>query len=160
VDIFERVQREIPAILLMVGDGPERGNAEYAARHSGIDQKVHFMGKQDNIEDLIGISDLLLLPSENESFGLVALEAMACEVPVVASCVGGLPEVVTHGVEGFLVQPRDTGKMAECSMLILADESYRKEMGKRAREKARSRFCSTQIIPAYERYYREVIDRR
>jgi L-malate glycosyltransferase len=160
IDIFERVQREIPAVLLMVGDGPERSNAEWAARNSGIEQKVHFMGKQDNIEELIGISDLLLLPSENESFGLVALEAMACEVPVVASCVGGLPEVVTNGVEGFLVEPRYTGKMAECSLIILAGDSYRREMGKRARDKARSQFCSTQIIPAYEKYYRKVIDRR
>jgi L-malate glycosyltransferase len=160
IDIFERVQREIPAVLLMVGDGPERSNAEWAVRNSGIEQKVHFMGKQDNIEELIGISDLLLLPSETESFGLVALEAMACEVPVVASCVGGLPEVVTNGVEGFLVEPRDTRNMAECSMIILADQAYRKEMGIRARKKARSRFCSTQIIPAYENYYRKVIDGR
>jgi L-malate glycosyltransferase len=160
IDIFERVQREIPAVLLMVGDGPERSKAEWATRNSGIEQKVHFMGKQDNIEELIGISDLLLLPSETESFGLVALEAMACEVPVVASCVGGLPEVVTNGVEGFLVEPRDTQKMAECSMIILAEESYRREMGKRAREKARSQFCSTQIIPAYEKYYRKVIEGR
>jgi N-acetyl-alpha-D-glucosaminyl L-malate synthase BshA len=160
IDIFERVQREIPAVLLMVGDGPERSNAEWAARNSGLEHKVHFMGKQDNIEELIGISDLLLLPSETESFGLVALEAMACEVPVVASCVGGLPEVVTNGVEGFLVEPRDTGKMAECSLTILADQSYRKAMGIRARKKARSQFCSTQIIPAYENYYRKVIDGR
>jgi N-acetyl-alpha-D-glucosaminyl L-malate synthase BshA len=159
VEIFQRVQREIPAVLLMVGDGPERSNAEWDAHRRGIEQKIHFMGKQDNIEELIGVSDLLLLPSENESFGLVALEAMACEVPVVASRVGGLPEVVTDGVEGFLVEPRDTQKMAECSIAILSDETYRKEMGKRARAKARSQFCSTRIIPSYERYYREVIDR-
>jgi L-malate glycosyltransferase len=159
VDIFVRVQQELPAVLLMVGDGPERSNAEWAARNSGVEQKVHFMGKQDNIEELIGISDLLLLPSENESFGLVALEAMACEVPVVASRVGGLPEVLTDGVEGFLVEPRNIPKMAECSLKIVADESYRREMGKRARQKARSQFCSTTIIPCYENYYRKVIDR-
>jgi N-acetyl-alpha-D-glucosaminyl L-malate synthase BshA len=159
VDIFVRVQKEIPSVLLMVGDGPERSNAEWAARNNGVEQKVHFTGKQDNIEDLIGISDLLLLPSENESFGLVALEAMACEVPVVASCVGGLPEVITNGVEGFLVEPRDTEKMAQCAQIILAEESYRSKMGRRAREKARSQFCSTRIIPEYERYYREVIAR-
>ncbi len=117
------------------------------------------MGKQDNIEELIGISDLLLLPSENESFGLVALEAMACEVPVVASRVGGLPEVLTDGVEGFLVEPRDIAKMAECSLKILASPSYREEMGKRAREKAQLQFCSTIIIPSYESYYQKVIDR-
>ena len=97
------------------------------SHNSGVEQKVHFMGKQDNIEELIGISDLLLLPSENESFGLVALEAMACEVPVVASRVGGLPEVLTDGVEGFLVEPRNIAKMAECSLKILpADPIERK----------------------------------
>jgi len=159
VDIFVRVQKEIPAVLLMVGDGPERSNAEWAARNSGVEQKVHFMGKQDNIEELISLSDLLLLPSENESFGLVALEAMACEVPVVASRVGGLPEVLTDGVEGFLVEPRDIAKMAECSLKILASPSYRKEMGKRARAKAQLQFCSTIIIPSYESYYQKVIDR-
>ena len=160
VDIFVRVQKEIPAVLLMVGDGPERSNAEWAARNSGVEQKVHFLGKQDNIEELIGISDLLLLPSENESFGLAALEAMACEVPVVASRVGGLPEVLTDGVEGFLVETQDTSKMAECSLKILADLSYRKEMGERARKKARLQFCSTKVIASYEDYYRKVLDRR
>ncbi len=159
VDIFARVQREIPSVLLMVGDGPERSNAEWAARNNGVDAKVHFMGKQDNIEELIGISDLLLLPSETESFGLVALEAMACEVPVVASKVGGLPEVVTDGVEGFLVEPKDVDTMAERSLSILARDSCREEMGKRARSTAQARFCSQKIIPAYEAYYRRILDR-
>jgi N-acetyl-alpha-D-glucosaminyl L-malate synthase BshA len=159
VDIFSRVQKKVPAVLLMVGDGPERSNAEWFARQGGLEQKVHFLGKQDNIEDLIGISDLLLLPSENESFGLVALEAMACEVPVVASRVGGLPEVVTDGVEGFLVDAGDVPKMAECSLAILAHESRQREMGKRAREKAHARFCSKNIIALYEEYYRKVLDR-
>jgi N-acetyl-alpha-D-glucosaminyl L-malate synthase BshA len=159
VDIFLRVQERIPAVLLMVGDGPERSNAEWCARHSGIERKVHFMGKQENVEELIGISDLLLLPSENESFGLVALEAMACEVPVVASRVGGLPEVLTDGVEGFLVEPRDVDKMAERSLAILAHDSFRNEMGRRAREKAHAHFCSTKIIASYEDYYRKILDR-
>lgn len=158
VGIFVRVQAEIPAVLLMVGDGPERSNAEWAARNRGVEKKVHFMGKQDNIEDLIGISDLLLLPSENESFGLVALEAMACEVPVVASKVGGLPEVLTDGVEGFLAEPRNVEGMAERALDILTSESRRREMGKRARERAQLLFCSTKIIPLYEDYYRKVLN--
>jgi L-malate glycosyltransferase len=158
VDIFVRVQKEISAVLLMVGDGPERSNAEWCARNYGVEHKTHFIGKQDSIEELIGISDLLLLPSENESFGLVALEAMACEVPVVASRVGGLPEVVTSGVEGFLVEPKNVEKMAECALAILATDSNRREMGERARKKARSKFCSTEIIPLYENYYRRVIE--
>jgi N-acetyl-alpha-D-glucosaminyl L-malate synthase BshA len=143
----------------MVGDGPERSNAEWFAQNAGVDRKVHFLGKQENIEELIGISDLLLLPSETESFGLVALEAMACEVSVVASNVGGLPEVVMDGVEGFLVEPRDTEKMAERSISILSDDSLRRDMGKRAREKAQALFCSTKIIPRYEEFYRKIIDR-
>jgi N-acetyl-alpha-D-glucosaminyl L-malate synthase BshA len=159
VEIFVRVQEKIPSVLLMVGDGPERSNAEWSARRSGVEEKVYFMGKQDNIEELIGISDLLLLPSENESFGLVALEAMASEVPVVASRVGGLPEVLTDGVEGFLVEPRDVGKMAERSLAILTHGSYREDMGKRARERAQAHFCSTKIIASYEDYYRKILDR-
>ncbi len=157
IDIFERVQARIPAALLMVGDGPERSTAEWLARRRGIDKKVHFLGKRDNIEDLIGISDLLLLPSDNESFGLVALEAMACEVPVIASKVGGLPEVVTDGVDGYLVEPRNVAKMAERALEILTGESRRVEMGKRARENARKRFCSSKIIPLYEEYYKKVL---
>jgi L-malate glycosyltransferase len=158
VEIFQRVQAELPAILLMVGDGPERSKAEWSARDNRIEGKVHFLGKQDNIEELIGISDLFLLPSENESFGLVALEAMACEVPVVASRVGGLPEVITNGVEGFLVEPQDVTNMAARALDILADESLRREMGARARETAHLRFCSTKIIPTYEAFYRKVLE--
>jgi N-acetyl-alpha-D-glucosaminyl L-malate synthase BshA len=160
VEIFCRVQKNIPAVLLMVGDGPERSRAEWAARECQIESKIHFLGKQDNIEEWIGISDLLLLPSETESFGLVALEAMACEVPVVASKVGGLPEVVTDGVEGYLVEPRNIEKMAFCAAAILKDDSVRKQMGKRAREKAQANFCSNKIISAYENYYQRVLARQ
>jgi L-malate glycosyltransferase len=160
VQIFTKVQAQIPAVLLMVGDGPERSNAEWLARDKGVDRQIYFLGKQDNIEELIGISDLLLLPSETESFGLVALEAMACEVPVVASKVGGLPEVVTDGEDGFLVEARDVDKMAERAVFVLESESRRRIMGKNAREKARLNFCSTRIIPFYENYYWKVLNQR
>jgi N-acetyl-alpha-D-glucosaminyl L-malate synthase BshA len=160
VHIFARVREKVPAVLLMVGDGPERSKAEWSARASGIETSVHFLGKQNNIEDLIGISDLLLLPSENESFGLVALEAMACEVPVVASRVGGLPEVIEDGITGFLVDPRDMGKMVDCSLSILTDSSFKKEMGRRARDSAHARFRSNKIISLYEDFYRRVIESR
>ncbi len=159
VEIFLQVQKQIPSVLLMVGDGPERSNAEWLARSNGIEKKVYFLGKQDNIEDLIGISDLFLLPSENESFGLVALEAMACEVPVVASRVGGLPEVIADGVGGFLVEPQDIGKMVEHTLTILTHELYRRELGKQARVYAHSRFCSVKIIPLYENFYQSVLNR-
>ena len=160
VEIFSRVQRRIPASLLMVGDGPERSNAEWRARDYGLGGKVHFVGKQENIEEFIGVSDLLLLPSDNESFGLAALEAMACEVPVVASRVGGIPEVITDGVEGFLAEPGDVETMAERASSVLAEDSLRKEMGRRARESAHARFCATKIIPSYENFYRQVLEER
>ncbi len=157
IEIFLRVQSKIPAALLMVGDGPERSGAEWLARYLHLEKKVHFLGKRDNIEDLIGISDLMLLPSDNESFGLAALEAMACKVPVIVSRVGGLPEVVTDGVEGYLVEPRNVDKMAEQALRILTDESLRLEMGERARQSAQERFCTSRIIPQYEAYYRKVL---
>ncbi len=160
VEIFSIVQKEVPAVLVMVGDGPERSNAEWLARHLGLEKKVHFLGKRENIEDLLSSADVLLLPSENESFGLVALEAMACEVPVVVSRVGGLPEVITDGVEGFLVEVHDVPGMAEKTLQILTQTALRKEMGKRARQSARERFCSTKIIPMYEAYYRKVLAER
>jgi N-acetyl-alpha-D-glucosaminyl L-malate synthase BshA len=153
-----RVRKEIPSVLLMVGDGPERGNTERLARKYGIENNIHFYGKQDNIEEFIGISDLLLLPSETESFGLVALEAMACEVPVIATNVGGVPEVVRNGKDGFLTEPGNVEKMTDFSLKILEDDSTRVLMGKTARQSARDRFCSTKIIPAYEAFYRKVLD--
>ncbi len=157
VEVFLRVQKKIPSVLLMVGDGPERGNTERLVRNYGIENHVHFSGKQDNIEEFIGISDLLLLPSETESFGLVALEAMACEVPVIATNVGGVPEVVRDGMDGFLSEPGNIEKMAEFALKILGDDTRRRQMGKSARETAKERFCSTKIIPEYEAFYRKVL---
>ena len=157
VDVFAMVQSKLPAVLLMVGDGPERSNAEWRARDHGIEKSVHFLGKRSDIEDLMSSADLLLLPSENESFGLAALEAMACEVPVVVSNVGGLPEVITDGVEGYLVEPRNVRGMADRAIEILADPALRSEMGKRARKSARERFCASRIIPIYESYYRKIL---
>lgn len=159
IEIFRRVQERLPAVLLMVGDGPERGRAEWLAHDYGLDERVRFLGKRDNIDELIGASDLLLLPSQNESFGLVALEAMACEVPVVVSKVGGLPEVVTDGREGFLVDPKDIDGMAQRSIEILSDDALRREMGRNGRQTAKARFCSDEIVRRYEDYYRKIIDR-
>ncbi len=158
VEIFARVQREIPAVLLMVGDGPERSSAEWVTRNYGIENRVHFLGKQDNIEEFIAVSDLLVLPSDNESFGLVALEAMACEVPVVVSKVGGLPEVVTDGVDGYLIEPRNVDEMGRRALEILSDDGRRREMGRSARQTAINRFSASMIIPQYERYYQRVLE--
>jgi N-acetyl-alpha-D-glucosaminyl L-malate synthase BshA len=160
VEIFARVEKEIPSTLLMVGDGPERGRAEWAAREAGLQRKVHFLGKQDSIEQWIGASDLLLLPSQTESFGLVALEAMACGVPVVASRVGGLPEVVADGEDGFLVDAGDIPGMAERALRVLADDALAARMGRSGRLKALDRFCASRIIPMYEAHYRRVLQSR
>jgi len=158
VEIFARVAPQLASVLVMVGDGPERSRSEFLARSYGIDKRVLFLGKQDNIEDLIGSADLMLLPSDNESFGLVALEAMACEVPVVASRVGGLPELVTNGKDGYLVTARDVDEMAARALEVLSDDRRRAEMGARARETALGRFSSTRIIPQYEAFYRKVLE--
>jgi L-malate glycosyltransferase len=157
IEIFVRVQKELPAVLLMVGDGPERGSAERLAHQYGIGRKVRFLGKRDNIEELIAVSDLLLLPSETESFGLVALEAMACQVPVVVSRVGGLPEVITDGKEGYLVEALNVDLMAQRSLYILSDDQRRLEMGRQGRETARARFCADKIIQQYEDYYKKIL---
>src|SRR4029434_3279442 len=122
--------------LVMVGDGSERTNTEHRARCLGVYDRCTFVGKQPNSVDYLSASDVLLLPSEQESFGLAALEAMACEVPVIASRVGGLPEVVTDGETGYLSPVGDVDKMAADAARLLSDEKLRKEMGQRAREAA------------------------
>ena len=158
VEIFALMHEKIPAKLVMIGDGPDRGAAEYLARKKKISRDVIFLGKQDQVEQKLGAADLFLLPSDLESFGLAALEAMACEVPVIASNVGGLPEVVTHGVDGYLVPPRDVATAAKYALEILTRPDRGREMGKIARIDARKNYCANDVIPQYEAYYRKVID--
>jgi L-malate glycosyltransferase len=158
VEILARVLKKgIATRLVMVGDGSERTNVEHRARCLKVDDKIAFVGKQPNIVDYLSASDVLLLPSEQESFGLAALEAMACEVPVVASRVGGLPEVVTDGETGFLSDVGDVDKMAEDAGRLLADSELRGEMGKRARESAISRYRTDIVIPKYIEFYEKVL---
>lgn len=158
VEIFGRVRREIPAKLLMIGDGPDRTSAEWLVRDKKLTKDVAFLGKQNQVQDLLCCADVLLLPSDLESFGLAALEAMACAVPPVCSRVGGLPEVVTDGVEGFLAAPRDVDTMAARALDLLADPELRKRMGQAARKRALRDFCSSKIIPLYEELYRRVME--
>ena len=158
VEIFARVREKIPAKLVMIGDGPDRGAAEYAVRRKRLSKDVFFLGKQLTVQDKLGLADLFLLPSDEESFGLAALEAMACEVPVIATHVGGIPEVVTHGVDGYLFEPRDVALGAEYALEILTRPDRGRTMGEMARVNARRQYCSNDIIPRYEAYYERVLN--
>jgi len=157
VEIFAMVRGKMPAKLVLIGDGPDRGAAEWLVRQKGLASDVHFLGKQDRVYDKLSQADLFLLPSDLESFGLAALEAMACEVPVIASRVGGLPEVVKHGADGYLVQPRDVSTAGQHAIEILSRSDRGREMGKKARENATWEFCASKIIPLYESYYSRVL---
>jgi L-malate glycosyltransferase len=158
IESFSLVRAKMPAKLVLVGDGPDRGAAEHLVRQKKITSDVFFVGKQSNIQEFLGLADLFLLPSDLESFGLAALEAMACEVPVIATNVGGVPEVVTHGVDGYLVAPRDVAAAAKYAIEILSRSDRGREIGQAARINARKKFCSNDVIPLYEAYYRRVLE--
>jgi N-acetyl-alpha-D-glucosaminyl L-malate synthase BshA len=158
VEIFALVREKIPAKLVMMGDGPDRGAAEYIVRKKKLTKDVFFLGKQDRVQEKLGLADLFLLPSDLESFGLAALEAMACEVPVVASNTGGLPEVVTHGVDGYLVPPRDVESASKFALSILTLPDRGRLMGQQARVNARRKYCSNDVIPHYEAYYQKILN--
>jgi N-acetyl-alpha-D-glucosaminyl L-malate synthase BshA len=151
---------KLPVRLVMCGDGTEREAAENLAREYGLADDVLFVGQVPNIADYLSVADLLLVPSQTESFGLAALEAMACEVPVIATRVGGLPEVVKNGENGFLVKLGDTAAMAERAIEILSDETKQRDFGKRGRELAVGQFNTERVIPMYERLYESVVGNR
>jgi N-acetyl-alpha-D-glucosaminyl L-malate synthase BshA len=157
IEILARVLKQTKARLVMVGDGSERSQAEHRARCLGVQEYCSFVGKQPKIVDYLSAADVLLLPSEQESFGLAALEAMACEVPVIASRVGGLPEVVDDGETGYLSAVGDVEKMSADAIELLEDETLRREMGSRARESALARYSTDQIIPQYINFYERVL---
>jgi N-acetyl-alpha-D-glucosaminyl L-malate synthase BshA len=157
VRIFSRVARELPARLLMIGDGPDRSAAEWIAHSKGIQDRVHFLGKLDNVSEVLPLADLLLLPSELESFGLVALEAMACRVPTIATRVGGVPELIEEGVTGRLFPVGDVDAMAAAAVELLRDGDRYQAMADAARRTARARYCATKILPLYEQFYERVL---
>jgi L-malate glycosyltransferase len=126
-------------------------------RQKGLGKDVTLLGKQDNVQEKLSAADLFLLPSDHESFGLAALEAMACEVPVIATNVGGVPEVIEHGIDGYLVAPRDVDAAAGYAIEILSRPDRGRELGARARANARSKYCAEDVIPRYESYYRQVL---
>jgi N-acetyl-alpha-D-glucosaminyl L-malate synthase BshA len=153
------VRQKIPARLLLIGDGPDRSKAEWLAMKKGIHNRVVFMGKQDRVHEKLAMADVMLLPSELESFGLAALEAMACEVVPIATRVGGVPEVIEHGENGYLTAVGAVDEAARYAVDLLSDESRLRAMGKQARRSAQAKFCASRIIPHYEDYYRCVLER-
>lgn len=157
IKIFKKVKEKIPSKLLMVGDGPERTNNEQLCRELGICDDVRFLGKQDAIEEILSVSDLFLMPSESESFGLAALEAMACKVPVVATNVGGIPELVVNEVSGFLSNVGDIDDMAKNALYILEDCDRLATFKQAALDRAKT-FDLSLILPIYENYYEEIIE--
>jgi N-acetyl-alpha-D-glucosaminyl L-malate synthase BshA len=160
IEIFELVRREIPAKLLLIGDGPERTTAEWLVRQKGLVKDVAFQGKQNQVQELLSLADVLLLPSNLESFGLAALEGMACGVPAVCSKVGGLPEVITDGVEGYLVPAGDVKGMAARVLEILTSPERHSQMSRAARQRVLAQFCSAKIIPRYVALYERVLSSR
>ena len=160
IEIFDRVQKKVPARLLLMGDGPERSRAEWLVNQKGLRKKVDFLGKVDRVHEKLSIADLMLVPSELESFGLAALEGMACEVPAIGTAVGGVPEVIEHGKSGYLAEVGDVETMARYAIELLSDEKRLREMGQTARWEAQARFCASKIIKEYENFYERVLERK
>ena len=158
VNIFYGIRKQKPAKLLLVGDGPERKKAESLCRDLAICHDVRFLGKQQAVGELLAIADLFLMPSEKESFGLAALEAMACEVPVISSNAGGLPEINIDGETGFMSDVGDVSSMIEKSLAILSDENSLQTFRKNALAQAK-RFDIANIVPLYENYYQKIIEK-
>jgi N-acetyl-alpha-D-glucosaminyl L-malate synthase BshA len=157
VEVFYNIHKEIPAKLLMIGDGPERSKAEKQAHELGIAADTRFLGKQEAVEEVLSVADLFLMPSEKESFGLAALEAMACEVPVISSNTGGLPELNVQGVTGFLSNVGDIEDMTHKSLFVLDKNNlpkFKENALKRAQE-----FDITKILPLYENYYEKILEK-
>ncbi len=157
VRIFARVRRAMPATLVMVGDGPDRPDAEHEARELGVAGDVRFLGRLDTVAPLLAAADLFILPSQTESFGLAALEAMACGTPVLASRTGGLPEVLTDGVEGILEPPGSVEAMSRRAVALLKDPEAHAQMRKAAIARAQT-FSADAVVPQYEAFYREVLE--
>jgi N-acetyl-alpha-D-glucosaminyl L-malate synthase BshA len=159
VEVFDRVNKKMPSRLLMIGDGPDRSAAEYRARQKGLRDRVHVLGKQDNVQTKLAISDVMIMPSELESFGLAALEGMACKVPSIATNVGGVPELIEHGKTGYLADVGDVDAMGRYATELVSDPAKLKVMGESARFEAQSRFCASSIIENYIAYYARVLER-
>jgi N-acetyl-alpha-D-glucosaminyl L-malate synthase BshA len=159
IRVLAEVRKHADVRLLMVGDGPERGPAEHLAGQLGVNRHVEFLGKQNHVERLIRLAHVILMPSDMESFGLAALEAMACGVPAVATRVGGVPELITDGEDGLLENVGDIDGMSARVLDLITDDKLHERMATAARFTAATRFCTDKIIPQYENYYENVLKR-
>ena len=159
IEVFSRVAKEVPARLLMVGDGPDRSSAEWLVNSKGLQSRVQFLGKQERVHELLPVADLMIMPSELESFGLAALEAMACKVPTIATRVGGVSELIEDDITGRLFAVGDVAAMAIAAVELLSDEDRLRAMGDAGRRAAQDRYCASRIIPIYEQYYEKVLAR-
>jgi N-acetyl-alpha-D-glucosaminyl L-malate synthase BshA len=158
VKIFASVRKQLPATLVLVGDGPDRDLAEHEVDHLRLRKDVRFLGKVENVGDVLRGADLFLLPSATESFGLAALEAMACAVPVIASDAGGIPEVVRNGETGYLAPPGDVAAMSERALHVLGDAGDHERLRRNAAARALE-FSADRVVPLYETLYEEVLAR-
>ena len=159
VEVFARISRALPARLMLIGDGPDRSLAEQLALRHNVQDRIYFLGKQDNVNELLPLADLMIMPSQMESFGLAALEAMACGVPAIATRVGGVPELIDDQINGLLFEVGDVESMANAAIGLLSDRSRLQSFSAAARQTARERFCASSIIPHYEEYYERVVAR-
>ncbi len=157
IRIFEKVQREVPSKLILVGDGPDRSECERLTRQMDLYDKVKFLGKQDGLVEILSSSDIFLIPSQSESFGLAALEAMACGLPVISSSVGGLPELVRHNETGFIAEIGDIDRMAKYTLELLTNDKKYKIFSENARSRAVNKFDTSIVVPLYEEYYEQIL---
>jgi N-acetyl-alpha-D-glucosaminyl L-malate synthase BshA len=157
VRVFKKVLEKVDATLVMVGEGPERMAAVGVAKQLGISDRIKYLGNYENVETIIPCADLVIQPSEHESFGLVPLEAMACKVPVIATASGGITEVIEHGISGYLCEVGDIEHMAQCAIEILTNETLARDMGLKGQERALTGFRRDDAVDQYEEVYREVM---
>jgi N-acetyl-alpha-D-glucosaminyl L-malate synthase BshA len=159
IRIFDEVLKKVPATLVLAGDGPDRSSCEHLVRELGIQEHVRFLGKQTELVQILSSADLMLMPSQSESFGLAALEAMACGVPVISSSVGGLPELQVHGQTGYIAEIGDIGRMAKYAVELLGNDTRMAMFRQACRARAVEHFDVKKIVTLYENYYREIVQR-
>jgi N-acetyl-alpha-D-glucosaminyl L-malate synthase BshA len=157
IAVFARVRKEVEAKLVMVGDGPDRAEAERMSRELGIADDVQFLGKQNGLVEIFSACDIFLMPSQNESFGLSALEAMACGLPVLSTSVGGLSELNMHGTTGYISEIGDIDRMARYAIELCKDERRYSRFSAAAQERAETQFSAKDIVPVYEAYYERIL---